>query len=193
MKRFFVIFLVIVLCISAVSCSKAGEGKIEETGETEAATDLVTPVAGKWTCNLKLSHVMTEAQHTKWSDEMAGELTVTLVFENDGNVKIFVNTADATDHLRKYFIASKYSEAAAEAAAKFNAKSLELGDDLKNLTYSFSENKVELSSKAVLTLSEDGKTLTPVLETCNVHHRDAENCKNQWFEELIKEMKFARA
>ena len=136
---------------------------------------------------------MTEAQHTKWSEKLTGDFTLTLVFENDGNVKLFTNTAEATELLRKYFIASKYTEEAAEAAANYNVKSLELGDDLKNLTYTFSENKVELSSKAALTLSEDGKTLTPVLETCKVHHKDAENCKNQWFEELIKEMKFERA
>lgn len=187
MKRFFIVLLALILCLSVVSCGK----KTETEAESNEAVDMVTPVSGKWTCSVKLSHVMTEAQHSVWSEKMEGDITFTLVFENDGNVKIFANTADATEIMKKYFVSEGYSEDAADLAAKHNAKDLAFGDELKNLKYTFAENKVELSSKATLKLSEDGKKLTPVLDTSYVYHDGEEKC--QWFDRLINEMEFERA
>lgn len=188
MKRLFLVLLAIVICISAVSCSKAGEGELEET---QAENDIVTPVSGKWTCSVKLSHVLSEAQHTVWSEKLTGELTFTLVFENDGNVKVFTNSADATAMIKNYLLASGYGEDAAAMKADLDTKDISIGDKLGELKYTFAENTVELSSKAKLKLSDDGKRLKPVLESCYVHHDGEEKCK--WFDQLINEMEFERA
>lgn len=187
MKKLFVVFLTIVICLTAVSCGKTNTPDGEETG----ANDIVTPVSGKWTCSLALSHVMTEAQHTVWSEKMTGDITFTLVFENDGSVKIFANTADATEMIKNYLLSSGYDEEAADMAAKHNVKDLAFGDTFKDLKYTFAENNAELSSGARLQLSEDGKKLTPILDSCYVHHDGGEKC--EWFERLINEMEFERA
>ena len=188
MKRLFLILLALAICFSAVACSKAGAPEIEDT---DAENEIVTPVSGKWTCSVKLSHVLTEAQHTVWSEKLTGELTFTLVFENDGNVKVFTNSADATAMIKSYLMASGYGEAAATMKADLDTKDLSIGNKLGDLKYSFADNTVELSSQAKLKLSEDGKKLIPDLESCYVHHDGEEKC--QWFERLINEMEFERA
>ena len=191
MKRFLLIVFAIILCISAVSCKN--QAPAEET--TEAATeaevkDDLTPVLGDWVCKIKLSDAMTEANHSVWSKDIAGDYVVTLQFNSDGTIAVSADMDKAVEAVRQYLLGS-YDESAAELAAKHHTKALSLKDKYNDVTYKVEDNKVVFSNGARLAISDGGKALIPDGDSLKVcHTNEGDDC--QWFNTVISQVKFER-